>query len=296
MIHHRTGLSARNLGEWLAALGILRVADSLAPGSMLSFSANGEAVIDSSASEEAILKKIISSAHPGSITVEYLLPCSQPGPQALGVGDGFYERTTHVLAEETRTRVFEKNDDAKKGCILRLDELGGLEITHFLGAAQSSEAQVESPLIFWAGQVTFQGILRNITEKVQTLKSESSLESALSSSARETQRFRLDHADEQFPDDGAHDSSAGRLCRPLIEWLALIGLSFYPAALGFESLSPERRHLVTRTWKNPLMASAVTLALHSAQAPAYRAFFAASDGKMKKLRALSQSNSTPIPT
>ena len=299
MIQHQTGLCARNFGEWLAALGLLRVADSLSSGAMLSFLPTGESIITTSADDKTLLKKVTASAHPNAITVDYVMPSSEANSLTLRVGDSFYIRSVHTLSDEVRSKDFYKSDDAKKGCILRFNEIGGLEVSHYLGAAQSSEAKVESPLIFWAGQVTFQGILKNITEKVQSLKSANSLKSALLSSSRETQRFRFDHADEQFQDDGAHDSSPGRQCRPVIEWLALLGLSFYPAALGFESLSPQRRHLVSRIWSNPLSASAVALALHSAQAAEHRIFFAASDGKMKKLRALSQSansTSTPIET
>jgi len=243
MIRHHTGLFARNFGEWLASLGLLRVADSLTPGAMLSFLPSGEAVLDCTADEQTLLKKIVSSAQASALTVEYLLPCTEPSSHTLRVGDGFYDRTTHPLSDKALSKVFEKNDDTKKGCTVRLDEIGGLEISHFLGAAQSTEAQIESPLVFWAGQVTFQGIVRNIAGKVQALAPQGSLQEALSSSSRETQRFRFDHAEEQFPDDGAHDSSPGCHCRTTVEWLAFIGLSFYPAALGFESLGPQRRHL-----------------------------------------------------
>jgi len=177
-----------------------------------------------------------------------------------------------------------------------LSELGGLTISHFSGKAQSEEAGIKSPLILWAGRVTFQGILRNISAKVSSARASGLLADFTAVASRETQRFRFDHRDEQFEDDGAHDSTSGRTCRPRVEWLALLGLSFFPAASGFESLSPQRRYLVSRTWSNPLPPHAVLLALHSGQAIAHRTFFAAPDGKMKKLRSITQTNQSTSTT
>lgn len=287
MNRYSTGLYARNFGEWLAALGLLRVADSMAAGAMLSFSPSGEAILDCLADEKDLLSTIVASANPEAILVNYLVGCEEPDLESIRVGDGFYKRTSHSLGQQDAMRHFTKCDDAKKGCYLSLQKIGGLEISHFLGSALSAEASLESPLVLWAGQVTFQGILKNISEKVAGSHESGSLARAISVSSRETQRFRFDHADEQFQDDGAHDSSAGRECRFVVEWLALIGLSFFPAGLGFESLSPKRRHMVSRTWKNPLTSTSVALALHSARAPVFCTFFSASDGKMKKLRRLS---------
>jgi len=289
MTRLHTGLSAGNMGEWLASLGLLRAAASIDAESRLSFSHAGEALLETAVSEQALVQKVIASAHPASIAVEYLSRVENPTHLSVRVGDDLYERTSHTLAEEKFAGGFNKNEDSKVGCLFRLSELGGLTISHYSGKAQSEEAGLKSSLILWAGMVTFQGILRNISAKVSSARDGSSFADFCAVASRETQRFRFDHRDEQFEDDGAHDSSSGRTCRPAIEWLALLGLSFFPAAAGFESLSPQRRHVVSRIWSNPLSPQATLLALHSGQAITHRIFFAASDGKMKKLRSITQS-------
>jgi hypothetical protein len=279
----RPGLSADNFGEWLAALGLLRVATSLDPSATLAFSGTGEALIGTTASESELAERLVASASPDAIRLEYLLETSAPGPASVRVGDACFNTATHLLSQHTKS--FDGSGDSKKGCSVDLLALDGLRVRHFCGAVRSEEAGMESPLILWAGQVTFQGILRASCAKVSGMKI-APLAEMFAAIGRETQRFRFDHADEQFVDDGAHDSSAGRLSRPLVEWAAFVGLSFFPAVAGFESLSPMRRHVVSRTWNSPIDADAALLALHSGQAHIRRFFFAAPDGKMKKLRSI----------
>lgn len=283
MNHISTGLRADNFGEWLASLGLLRVAATIDPDSALAFSDSGEATLTTNARESEIAKALLSSAAPDSIRVEYLKKISAPDSDSVRVGDQFFQTSSHLLSLANKAKEFDQSEDSKKGCPVELLGLGGLRVRHFIGAARSEEAGLESPLILWAGMVAFQGILRATCGNVASM-SPGPLPEMFGIGGRQTQRFRFDHANEQFVDDGAHDSSAGRHSRSLVEWGAFVGLSFFPAGAGFETLSPMRRHVASRIWKQPLDSQSTLLALHSGQARIRRFFFAAPDGKMKKLR------------
>jgi len=286
----RTHLSADNFGEWLAALGLLRVAAVLDPKAALAFSENGEALLFTEANEETIVAKLLKAAAPALIRLEYLVKADEPGTNSVRVGDLFFDKVSHRLSENIRA--FLESEDSKKGCLLELTALDGLKISHFSGSARSEEADLRSPVIFWAGMVTFQGILSRVVSKLGGLKA-TSFEEVFKLTTRETQRFRFDHTGEQFIDDGAHDSAAGRASRPGVEWCALLGISFFSATAGFESLSPKRRLLVSRVWREPLDSLQALIALHSGQAPIRRHFYAEDDGKMKKLRSITNPQQNP---
>ena len=85
-------------------------------------------------------------------------------------------------------------------------------------------------------------------------------------------------------EDGGHNTQSGAETRPVVEWLGLIGLSFFPPEAGFTALLESRRRLRAGIWHHPLDAPALLLAIHNGHFDEFQVFAIASDGKMKKIR------------
>ena len=143
----------------------------------------------------------------------------------------------------------------------------------------------------WSGRVDFSRIFLNIREQVAKT-SAGDLDEFLGVSSRETQRLRFDHAWEDYFDDGCASLEEGAKMRPAVEWLAFIGLSFFPPEWGWKCLSPEHNTLRSYVWEKPLDAAAVTLALHSGQLRPATDFQVVVGGQFepKKIRFLSNFN------
>lgn len=277
-------LTTRNFGEWLAALGLLRVANALAPGSTLHFDDEGRAILATSATERQLVGKIIASANPASVKVRLHTPLANdepPGASSVRIGDSQFAVREAALDDPAVAR----NDDAKAGLFLRFEALGGLEVSHFLSKAMTDCAELKSPLKMWAGTVLFSTILQHVASFVAGQPPDARLADVIGQRRRSPQRWRFDHADEQFVEDGGHEiSDEGRETRPVVEWLGLIGLSFFPPEAGFAGALGVQGQLRAPVWHQPLGTSALLLSLHAGHFAGARTFAIASDGKFKKIR------------
>ena len=276
-------LNARVYGEWLAALGLLRIADSVCPHSALCFDENDYAILTTDANERALVRRIAKSANQGSVTVRFYTPARTHNGSTVRIGDKLFSSTECSLDDKSRFPDLFENKDAKAGFVIRLEAVRRLEISHVLGEAMADCAGLKSPLRFWSGNITLPRILQQLTAFVAR-QFGLSLNELLSKSLHATQRLRFDNTGEQFAEDGGHDVTLGRTTRPAVEWLGLIGLSFYPPEAGFKALLEDPRHLRAAVWHRPLTANALSLALHCGQFPEFHTFAIISDGRIHKLR------------
>jgi hypothetical protein len=287
-------LTSKNFGEWLASLGLLElVAVAAEETPALSFDKNGAALLHSSLSDKDLISLLKDSATLSSIRVQYYTPPKGKAASAgaVTIGNDVLEERSFTLASAADVKAFETTPEPKDGCAVGFDIGRGISVRHFVGKALCELADLRSPVKTWSGRVEFPKIFLSIREKVAA-NAATTLDEFLASSSRETQRLRFDHAWEDYFDDGCASLEEGAQMRPAVEWLAFLGLSFFPPEWGWDCLSPQHNRLRTRVWSNPLDATATTLALHSGQLTPSADFQVVVGGQFepKKIRFLSTIN------
>jgi hypothetical protein len=275
-------LRASSYGEWLAALGLLKIASIADPEAGLGFTAGGEAFLQTACTENQLRDLLVSSSAPDAVECRYLTPQKQIDLDSVLVGRDAYHLRSTRLNDPRGFAAFSASEDAKPGCPLVLHNLESLEVLHFPGKVIAEHLGIKSPLTLWAGRVEFPSLIKSVASRVSGTSG--SFAEILTQKTRTTSRFRFDHEDEQFLDDGGHDSGEGRVSRHCVEWAALIGLSFFPYAAGYKSINPSRHRLLSFYWEKPLPAPVVLIGLQTARFSRSQEFDLVSDGKLKKIR------------
>ena len=287
-------LRATNFGEWLASLGLLQlVAAAAEDAPKLSFDNDGFAHLHSGADDKTLMSLLKESTDPQKIRVHFYTKTKAKGASSkpISIGDELHHEASFALDTDANRKAFETTAEAKDGCLVTFAVGRGVFVRHFVGKALCELADLRSPVKTWSGQVTFPRIFLSIREKVAK-SAATSFDELLATSSRETQRFRFDHAWENYFDDGSASLEEGAEMRPAVEWLALVGLSFFPSEWGWKCLSPSRNVLRSHVWANPLDIGAATLAIHSGQLRPAADFQVVVGGQFepKKIRFLSNCN------
>jgi hypothetical protein len=298
MTSRKLPLKATNFGEWLASLGFLQLVNAVADEPpKLAFDEHGAAYLYSTLKDEELMTLLMDSTDLSKIRVNYYASgnAEEAGSKPITIGNEVYYEKSFALDSAANCKAFETNKETKDGCRVGFAIGRGISVRHFFGKAicelASSQNPLRSPIKTWSGMVVFPRILLNIRERVAK-SSVSNLDGLLSVSSREKQRLRLDHACEDYLDDGCASLQEGALMRPAVEWLAFLGLSFFPPEWGWKSLSPKHNTLRSHVWEKPLNADAVALALHSGQLKPGADFQVVVGGQFepKKIRFLSNCN------
>ena len=287
-------LRATNFGEWLASLGLLQLVAATGEDTpKLHFDADGFAFLHSKADDKTLISLLKETTDEQKIRVHFYTKTESKGASSgpISIGDELHYEATFALDTDANRRAFETTAETKDGCPITFAVGRGVFVRHFVGKALCELAGLRSPVKTWSGQVTFPRIFQSIRQKVAA-STTVSFDEMLSTASRETQRFRFDHAWENYFDDGSASLEEGAEMRPAVEWLALAGLSFFPAEWGWKCLSPRRNVLRSYLWANPLDVSAITLALHSGQLQPAAEFQVVVGGQFepKKIRFLSTHN------
>ncbi|MFZ0435734.1 MAG: hypothetical protein WAL87_07185 [Chthoniobacterales bacterium] len=289
-------LKATNFGEWLASLGLLQLLNAVSDDPpKLAFDEQGHAHLYSTRTDQELATLLLASTDFSKISVYYYSSSSDQAVDSapISIGSEVHYESSFTLNSPDSLRAFETSKETKDGCRVDIAIGRGISVRHYVGKAlcelASSQNPLRSPIKTWSGTVVFPRIFLNIRERVAK-SSASNLDGLLSESSREKQRLRLDHAWEDYFDDGCASLEEGAKMRPAVEWLAFLGLSFFPPEWGWKSLSPKHKTLRSHVWEKPLNTDAVALALHSGQPKPAADFQVVADGKLKKIRLLSKCN------
>jgi hypothetical protein len=209
----------------------------------------------------------------------------------ITIGSEVHYESAFTLNSPHSLRAFETSKETKDGCRVDIAIGRGISVRHFVGKALCELASLRSPVKTWSGRVEFPRIFLNIRDRVAK-STAVDLDTILGASSRETQRLRLDHACEDYFDDGCASLEEGAMMRPAVEWLAYLGLSFFPPEWGWKSLSPKHNTIRSHIWGKPLDTNALLLALHSGQLMPAADFQVVVGGQFepKKIRFLSNCN------
>jgi hypothetical protein len=285
-------LTSKNFGEWLASLGLLQlIAATSEEAPALSFEKNGTALLHSSLQDEELVSLVRRSTELGSIRVQYHAAASGRNESngAVSIDNVVFENRVLPLSSDANVKEFASAAEPKEGCYVGFDIGRGISVRHYVGKALCDLAELRSPLKTWSGQVTFSRVFLSVREAVTKITA-STFQDLLGATSRETQRFRFDHAWEDYLDDGNSSLVPGAQMRPVVEWLALLGLAFFPPEWGWKNLSPKRQVLRSHIWFKPLDAATTALALHSGQLTPASEFQLIPSGRLKKIRFLSHCN------
>lgn len=291
MMSRRLPLGANNFAEWLASLGLLQLVAAVSEDPpKLSYDADGTAHLHSNAGDDELKQLLLASTNLHNIHVRYYAGARRQTAPAknVSIGQDLYVEQFFALDAPPKLKAFETSAETKDGCSVGFALGRGLGVRHFHGKALCDLAGLRSPVKTWSGQITFPRIFLSVRDKVAGTAA-GAFDELLTKSSRETQRFRYDHAWEDYFDDGCVSLEEGAQMRPAVEWLAFLGLSFFPPEWGWKSFSPQRNRLRSYVWRNPLDVTALTLALHSGQLTPAADFQIVVGGKFepKKIRFLS---------
>jgi hypothetical protein len=294
MTSRKLPLKATNFGEWLASLGFLQLVTAVADEPpKLAFDEHGAAYLYSTLKAAELMTLLMDSTVLSKIRVNYYASGNgeEAGSRPITIGNDVHYEESFTLNNEASLKTFETNAETKDGCHMGFDIGRGISVRHFVGKAMCDLADLRSPVKTWSGRVEFPRIFLNIREQVAK-SSAGDLDELLGSSSRETQRLRFDHAWEDYFDDGCASLEEGAVMRPAVEWLAFLGLSFFPPEWGWKCLSPKHNTLRSYLWDKPLDADSVVLALHSGQLKPAADFQVVVGGQFepKKIRFLTNCN------
>jgi hypothetical protein len=297
MTSRKLPLKATNFGEWLASLGFLQLVAAVAEETpRLAFDEQGAAHLYTEKKDNELMTLLMASTQLPDIRVTYYASgkAKAAGSRPITIGNEVYHEESFALDSAAKLKAFETNKEAKDGCHVGFSIGRGISVRHFVGKAMcelDDLRDLRSPMKTWSGRVEFPKIFLNIRERVAKSTARD-LDGLLGASSRETQRLRFDHAWEDYLDDGCASLEEGAIMRPAIEWLAFLGLSFFPPEWGWKCLSPLHNTLRSYVWDKPLDADAVALALHSGQLKPSSDFQVVVGGPFepKKIRLLSNCN------
>lgn len=294
MTSRKLPLKTANFGEWLASLGLLQLLNAVSDEPpKLAFDEHGAAHLYSTKTDHELSTLLLASTDLSKISVNYFSSANDEAVDStpITIGSEVHYESTFMLNTPVSLRAFETCKETKDGCRVDFAIGRGICVRHFVGKALCELASLRSPVKTWSGRVEFPRIFLNIRERVAK-SSAVDLDTLLGESSRETQRLRFDHAWEDYFDDGCASLEEGAMMRPAVEWLAFLGLSFFPPEWGWKSLSPRHNTLRSYIWGKPLDTNALLLALHSGQIKPAADFQVVVGGQFepKKIRYLSSSN------
>lgn len=294
MTSRKLPLKATNFGEWLASLGLLQLLNAVSDDPpKLAFDEQGHAHLYSTRTDQELATLLLASTDFSKISVYYYSSSSDQAVDSapISIGSEVHYESSFTLNSPDTLRAFETSKETKDGCRVDIAIGRGISVRHFVGKVLCELASLRSPVKTWSGRVEFPRIFLNIRDRVAK-STAVDLDTILGASSRETQRLRFDHAWEDYFDDGCASLEEGAMMRPAVEWLAFLGLSFFPPEWGWKSLSPKHNTLRSHIWAKPLDTDALLLALHSGQLMPAADFQVVVGGQFepKKIRYLSNCN------